>query len=38
MLLCAVHDVWSKLYCEVKVVQELDASVCSAQRVEQVVL
>jgi hypothetical protein len=38
MLLCAVHDVWSKLYCEVKVVQKLGASVCSARRVEQVVL
>jgi hypothetical protein len=38
MLLCAVHNVWSKLYCEAEVVQELDASVCSARRVGQVVL
>jgi hypothetical protein len=27
MLLCAVHGVWVKLYCEAEVVQELDACV-----------
>jgi heterodisulfide reductase subunit C len=25
--MCAVHGVWSKLYCEIKVVQKLDACV-----------